>query len=303
MSTATARRFIETYEGTSFRKGVTETVDREKGILRGVKLLGFESKNDEGRRRYLKPEASLYENVPVNLNHPGWDSDVRIHDRWGVVLTGSVVVEDDGVFGDIEYNPNHEETESILWWAENHSDQMGMSHVAFGEAEVIDNTIWLTITEVESVDLVARPATTAGFYESATEQEKDPMEFKEKFEAEVAAHLETKATLAHTKTALRADARDREGRPCEGHAGCSPQGPPDRGRPGQDQARFREGRSGLRDGRGRQGTHRECEAGQGDRREAPQRERPRGRWRRRRGPDLRGTEGGRQVRLLGPHRA
>ncbi len=208
-------RFTETYTGTTLRKlaeGV-ERVDREAGVLRGVKLLGYESKNDEGRRRYVKPQASLYENRPVNVNHPGWE-DVKVQDRWGVIMPGTVAVEDDGVFGDIEFNPHKPSTEEILWWAEKHPDQLGMSHVAFGESEVINDMIWLTVTEVESVDLVARPATTEGFFE-AKEQESQMnyedlyKESQRKLEAETARADTAEKALTVAEQSLATEQADR----------------------------------------------------------------------------------------------
>ena len=184
-------RLTETYKGTTLRKMAEgeARVDREAGILRGVKLLGYESKNDGGRRRYRKPEASLYENVPININHPGWE-DVKVQDRWGVTIPGTIAVEDDGVYGDVQYNPHKPSTEEILWWAENHPDQLGMSHVALGHQEEIDGLIWLDVVEVESVDLVARPATTNGFFEAdeTNLKQENIMDWEKKYNDAVAAH-------------------------------------------------------------------------------------------------------------------
>ena len=52
-------------------RGVQLGVDREAGVLRGVKILGLQSRNG---RSYL-PEAlsaasKLYEGAKVNVNHP-----------------------------------------------------------------------------------------------------------------------------------------------------------------------------------------------------------------------------------------
>jgi hypothetical protein len=52
-------------------RGVSMRVDREAGVIRGVKVLGLESRNG---RTYL-PEAlaqaaQLYEDAKVNVNHP-----------------------------------------------------------------------------------------------------------------------------------------------------------------------------------------------------------------------------------------
>ena len=51
-------------------RGVSIRVDRNAGVLRGVKLIGLESKNG---RRYrdsaLATAVGLYESAKVNVNH------------------------------------------------------------------------------------------------------------------------------------------------------------------------------------------------------------------------------------------
>ena len=66
MATATLKRFIEIAAASSAVR-----VDRENGIIRGVRIIGLTSRNG---RRY-KPEAlrqsiGLYEGVRVFQNHP-----------------------------------------------------------------------------------------------------------------------------------------------------------------------------------------------------------------------------------------
>ncbi|MGD0652819.1 MAG: hypothetical protein ABSA16_00610, partial [Thermoguttaceae bacterium] len=61
----------ETLQEYCDSRGVRMRVDREEGVIRGVKILGLESRN---RRSYL-PEAlaqaaRLYEDAKVNVNHP-----------------------------------------------------------------------------------------------------------------------------------------------------------------------------------------------------------------------------------------
>src|SRR4029079_5122261 len=47
------------------------TVDRDAGVIRGVKVLGRESRNGrEYSDRALHEAARLYDGIGVNLNHP-----------------------------------------------------------------------------------------------------------------------------------------------------------------------------------------------------------------------------------------
>ena len=61
----------ETLQELFDSRGVRMGVDRQAGVIRGVKILGLESRNG---RSYL-PEAlsqaaPLYEGAKVNVNHP-----------------------------------------------------------------------------------------------------------------------------------------------------------------------------------------------------------------------------------------
>ena len=88
-------------------RGVNIRIDRAAGVIRGVKLLGFESRNG---RRYL-PEAlaqavGLYEGAKVNVNHPkGNPLAARDYqDRLGRIRNVAVRP-GEGVFGDLHFNP------------------------------------------------------------------------------------------------------------------------------------------------------------------------------------------------------
>lgn len=143
-------------------------VDRESGILRNVKILGFTSKNG---RRYL-PEAmregfKLYENKVVNKNHDRENGNDRdIDDRIGRIVNARFI-EGEGIFGDVELLKSHPMYERLMESAEKMPNCMGFSHLADcarkrvgGVDEVIK------IRKVYSVDLVANPATTTSLAES-----------------------------------------------------------------------------------------------------------------------------------------
>jgi hypothetical protein len=158
-------------------RGVDVRIDRQQGVIRGVKLLGLESRN---RRRYL-PEAlvqaaALYEGAKVNVNHPkGHPQSGRDYqDRIGVVR-GVAVREGAGLFGDLHFNPKHALAEQLLWDAEHAPENVGFSHnVLARTARHGEQTLVEAILQVQSVDLVADPATTRGLCEAADAADSSP---------------------------------------------------------------------------------------------------------------------------------
>ncbi len=154
-------------------RGVAVRVDRPAGVIRGVKILGLRSRNG---RSYL-PEAlvqaaALYEDAKVNVNHPkgnpGGPRDYQ--DRIGVIR--NVAVQGEGLFADFHFNPKHGLAEQLLLDAEHAPENVGFSHnveartVRRGQDVVVE-----AITRVQSVDLVADPATTRGLFEGQAGRE------------------------------------------------------------------------------------------------------------------------------------
>ena len=158
--------FIQEYVDS---RGVGMRVDRQGGVIRGVKILGLRSRNG---RTYL-PEtlseaAPLYEDAKVNVHHPkGKICGPRDYqDRIGVIRN-VVVRPGDGLFADFHFNPKHSLAEQLAWDAEHAPENVGFSHNV--EARVGrrgDQVVVEAITKVQSVDLVADPATTRGLFES-----------------------------------------------------------------------------------------------------------------------------------------
>jgi hypothetical protein len=163
----------ETLQEYCDSRGVRMRVDREEGVIRGVKILGLESRN---RRSYL-PEAlaqaaRLYEDAKVNVNHPkgnpGTPRDYQ--DRMGVIRNVGVRP-GEGLFADFYFNPKHSLAEQLIWDAEHAPENVGFSHNV--EARTVrqgDKIVVEAITRVQSVDLVADPATTRGLFESAAQR-------------------------------------------------------------------------------------------------------------------------------------
>lgn len=149
-------------------------VDRTAGVIRGVKLLGLNSRNGRRyREEALSGAIGLYEGAKVNINHPkGHPLSPRDYqDRLGVVR-GVEFRSGEGLFGDLHFNPKHSLSEQLVWDAEHAPQNVGMSHNVLARTKRDgEETVVEAITKVQSIDLVADPATTSGLYEHVTGQE------------------------------------------------------------------------------------------------------------------------------------
>jgi hypothetical protein len=143
-------------------------VDRELGVIHGVKLLGLVSRNGRSYREAALVEAvGLYEGAKVNVNHPkGHPLSPRDYqDRLGVIR-GVKFRAGEGLFGDLHFNPKHALSEQLVWDAEHAPQNVGLSHnVLARTTRTGDETAVEAISKVQSIDLVADPATTAGLFE------------------------------------------------------------------------------------------------------------------------------------------
>lgn len=142
------------------------SIDRARSVIRGVKILGLESRNG---RTYplatLQRAAGLYEGARVNVDHPAKPGEVRSYaDRFGSL--SDVNVKPTGLYGNLSFNPKHSLAEQFLWDAENCPTNCGLSHNVIG-AVVTKNgrKVVESIDKVLSVDLVADPATVGGLFE------------------------------------------------------------------------------------------------------------------------------------------
>ncbi len=151
-------------------RGVRMRVDRGAGVIRGVKILGLSSRNG----RTYSPDAlgkatQLYEGAKVNVNHakgnPLGPRDYQ--DRIGVIRNVAIR-SGDGLFADFHFNPKHALAEQLSWDAEHAPENVGFSHnVQARTARHGDRVTVEAIIKVQSVDLVADPATTHGLFEAA----------------------------------------------------------------------------------------------------------------------------------------
>ncbi|MBI2826714.1 MAG: hypothetical protein HYX69_18740 [Planctomycetia bacterium] len=145
-------------------------VDREAGVIRGVKVLGLESQNGRSYlAEALAAAVGLYEGAKVNVNHPkslpGAPRDYQ--DRIGSIRNAAVRT-GEGLFADLHFNPRHALAGQLAWDAEHAPENVGFSHNVLAKtARRGERVVVEAITKVQSVDLVADPATTRDLFEAA----------------------------------------------------------------------------------------------------------------------------------------
>lgn len=153
-------------------RGVALKTDREKGVIHGVKILGLQSKNG---RVYPKETVAravpLYEGAKANVNHAAGPRSYG--DRIGQLRGVRLGEGESGLFADFHFNPKHALAEQLLWDAEHAPENLGFSHTVEAKISRQKGAVVVEqILSVQSVDLVADPATTRGLFESHTEPSK-----------------------------------------------------------------------------------------------------------------------------------
>jgi len=147
-------------------------VDRDAGVIRGVRILGRASRNGrEYSDAALQQAARLYEGIGVNLNHPSrpqGEGARLVEDGFGWLQ--GVALRPDGVYGDLHYFRAHPAAEVIVEAAVRNPRRFGLSHHAEGAVVRQGGKLVVeSIESVRSVDLVQNPATTNGLFESEAE--------------------------------------------------------------------------------------------------------------------------------------
>lgn len=152
-------------------RGQQLAVDAEKGVIRGVKIIGYESANNRSYpREVLKRAMPLYEGARVNVNHRKNLGEPRDYqERMGSIR--SVREGDGGLYGDLHYNPKHRLAEQLAWDAQNDPGSVGLSpvHSVTGRRVAGGKLLIESVESVKSVDLVADPATNKTLYEHREE--------------------------------------------------------------------------------------------------------------------------------------
>ncbi len=141
------------------------TVDRQNGIIRGVKVLGPTSRNGrEYTADALRKGVGLYENIRVGIGHLERHEARRYQDVIGRLENARV--QTGGIYADLRFNPKHALAEQLAWDAEHAPGNVGLSHDVEGRIVRSNGRVMVEeIIAVRSVDLVADPATTGGLFE------------------------------------------------------------------------------------------------------------------------------------------
>lgn len=178
MTTTTTSDVIETED--AFEAIGTKT---EAPIIPGVKLLGLRSRNKKNYDTKGARESGirLMEGVQVYIDHPDRiDKPRSYRDKFGHIK--NVRYEPGkGHFGDLHYNPKHPSAEQFLWDVQNSPNTQGLSINAkakFGRTDNAGDVIVESLEVVRSVDIVAKPATNSGIFESELPEEDETMDLK-----------------------------------------------------------------------------------------------------------------------------
>lgn len=155
----------------------------QDGRFKSVHILGFVSENN---RKYspdaLKNAIPLYEGQDCYFDHERRKGVERsFKDKFGY-FENVEFREDSGLWGDLVSNTKHPLYEQFCWWAENRPQNVGLSHHAGGSYNRRLSLVE-SINVVKSVDIVAKPATTRGLFESLHEGEiEDTIDAQDMFE-------------------------------------------------------------------------------------------------------------------------
>ena len=175
----------ELLESESVFSEVTEAmIDREKGIIRGVKLLGLRSKN---KRNYDTPgvrknAGKVLEGARIYIDHPPTATTPRSYRDKIAVVEGDVEYRaGSGHFGTIRFNPKHPVAEQFVWDVMHAPKSFGMSinaSVKMGSTDSSGDIAVESIDTVRSIDIVTTPATTEGLFESEQIEEEEIMDLQ-----------------------------------------------------------------------------------------------------------------------------
>ena len=166
-------------ESATYQQKGSLRLDRDAGIVYGVKVLGWSGKG--GQRIYRRPAVEkalpLYDGAVVNLNHAKVsDTDLTVPDRDVTTRFGRIInprVTDEGLYGDLKFNRKHWYADTFTGWVEDDPAAIGLSHDAIlqGPTTSDGKRSIESIPKVFSVDLVADPGSTKGLHEDNTPEE------------------------------------------------------------------------------------------------------------------------------------
>jgi hypothetical protein len=155
-------QFLETVYSDS------PAIDKENGVVRGVKVLGRESANSRTYSDQAMDDAArLYEGTEVNIDHDRKEPHRERGLLEGFGVLKNVSRKSDGVYADLHFLKSHPATNLFLERADRFPDKIGLSHNADGKANRKGGRLIVeSISRVNSVDVVRNPATNKGLFES-----------------------------------------------------------------------------------------------------------------------------------------
>lgn len=206
---------------TSYNNDAAGRVDKEQGIIYGVKLVGVQS-NNKARTiglsygqvgeaanhpyRYsmagLKVAIPLYEGASVYSNHVPFEHDPKTGHRqmlaverdnddllgWvkdvRAVEIGNPDI--DGLYGDFHYLKKHRLAETLVEVAERNPMKLALSHEAYFEDPVVESgrVVLSKVIKVDGLALVnQKPGTTRGLFETLAEDNFMPRTIRQVIES------------------------------------------------------------------------------------------------------------------------
>ena len=156
-------------------RGVAMRVDRQAGVIRGSEGAGPEvAQRPDLSARGLGPGRRALRRREGE-RQPPQDEPLRAarlpgpHRRDPQRRSRGA---SEGLFADFHFNPKHALAEQLLWDAEHAPENVGFSHnVEARTSRRGEEVVVEAILRVQSVDLVADPATTRGLFESTGDAE------------------------------------------------------------------------------------------------------------------------------------
>lgn len=181
-TTRKPRELSEAYASAA-SDGPALVVDREAGVIRGVKVLGRYSRNRhlaeaENGTEYtpaaMREALPLYEGADVLTDHPkdrssaGLRAERSVSEVFGQLR--NCRVEDDAIKADLHFLKSHPMANAVCEDVERRLGVYGLSHNAAAGKERFDRGAGRLVVEsiavVRSVDLVRKPATNRNLWES-----------------------------------------------------------------------------------------------------------------------------------------
>lgn len=149
-------------------------VDREAGVIRDVKVLGSVSKNGrEYSQKAQKDACTILEGISVNIDHNRDNPNRERGFMESVGTLNGLYLKPDGVYAkEFRVKKTHPYAPVIFESAESFPKSFGLSINAEGEVgKVRGRWVVESIVTAQSVDVVGKPATTSGIFESESATE------------------------------------------------------------------------------------------------------------------------------------